>query len=82
MRSVPELPEVALYVEALDRTVAGKILTQVRLCSPSLLRTWDPPLSAVHGRRVIGFRYIGKRIVWEMEGELFLVIHLMVTGRQ
>lgn len=78
---MPELPEVELYLEALERTVGGKTLERVRLRSPSLLRTWHPPLSAVHGRRVLGFRRIGKRIVWGMEGDLFLVFHLMVTGR-
>jgi formamidopyrimidine-DNA glycosylase len=78
---VPELPEIALYVDALQRTIGGKTLQRVRLKSPSLLRTWDPPLSAVHGRRVLGFRHIGKRVVWELEGGLFLVFHLMITGR-
>jgi formamidopyrimidine-DNA glycosylase len=78
---VPELPEVVLYLEALQRIVGGKPLERVRLKSPSLLRTWDPPLSAVHGKRVLGFRRIGKRIVWELEDELFLVFHLMVSGR-
>lgn len=78
---MPELPEVALYEDALRRTIGGKVLRAVRLRSPSLLRTWDPPLSAVHGRRVVGFRHVGKRIVWEMEDGLFLVFHLMVAGR-
>jgi formamidopyrimidine-DNA glycosylase len=78
---MPELPEVVLYIDALERTIAGQTLERVRLKSPSLLRTWDPPLSAVHGKRVLGFRRIGKRIVWELEDDLFLVFHLMVTGR-
>ena len=78
---MPELPEVELYLEALGRVVQGRTLERVRLKSPSLLRTWDPPLSTVNGRRVLGLRRIGKRIVWELEGELFLVFHLMVTGR-
>jgi formamidopyrimidine-DNA glycosylase len=78
---VPELPEVVLYLEALTRVVQGKTLERVRLKSPSLLRTWDPPLAAVHGRRVLGLRRVGKRLVWELEGDLFLVFHLMVTGR-
>jgi formamidopyrimidine-DNA glycosylase len=78
---VPELPEVVLYLEALGRVVLGNTLGKVRLRSPSLLRTWDPPLAAVEGRRVVGLRRIGKRIVWELEGDLFLVFHLMVTGR-
>ncbi|MBW3535012.1 MAG: formamidopyrimidine-DNA glycosylase [Gemmatimonadetes bacterium] len=78
---MPELPEVTVYVEALERLVAGRVLLGIRLRSPSLLRTWDPPLSAVHGRRVVAFRRLGKRVVWEMEDDLFLVVHLMVTGR-
>jgi formamidopyrimidine-DNA glycosylase len=78
---MPELPEVVLYLEALERAIRGKPLERVRLKSPSLLRTWDPPLSAVHGKRVLGFRRLGKRIVWELEDDLFLVFHLMVTGR-
>lgn len=78
---MPELPEVALYIDALERRVRGRPLECVRLRSPSLLRTWHPPLSAVHGRRVLGFRRLGKRIVWEMEDDLFLVFHLMVSGR-
>jgi formamidopyrimidine-DNA glycosylase len=78
---VPELPEVNAYVEALDRLLAGRVLERVRLRSPSLLRTVDPPLGRVHGRTLRGFRRIGKRVVWELEDELFLVFHLMVTGR-
>jgi formamidopyrimidine-DNA glycosylase len=78
---VPELPEVVLYLEALERAVGGRVLERVRLRSPSLLRTWDPPLAAVHGKRVRGLRRIGKRIVWELEDDLFLVFHLMVSGR-
>jgi formamidopyrimidine-DNA glycosylase len=78
---VPELPEVALYLEGLERTVGGRTLERVRLKSPSLLRTWDPPLASVEGRRVLAFRRLGKRIVWELEDDLFLVFHLMVSGR-
>lgn len=68
-------------MEALERLVADRVLLGIRLRSPSLLRTWDPPLSAAEGRRVLGFRRLGKRVVWELEDELFLVVHLMVTGR-
>ena len=78
---MPELPEITLYVEALERFVGGHVLERVRLRSPSLLRTWDPQLSSVEGRRVLGFRRLAKRIVWEMEGDVFLVFHLMITGR-
>ncbi len=59
----------------------GDPLEKARVVSPSLLRTWDPPLSAAEGLRVRGLRRLGKRIVWEMEGDLFLVFHLMISGR-
>jgi formamidopyrimidine-DNA glycosylase len=78
---MPELPEITAYVEGLERTILGQPLEAIRLRSPSLLRTWDPPLSAVEGSRVTGLRRIGKRIVWEMEDDLFMVYHLMITGR-
>ncbi len=79
--AVPELPEVVLYIDALERVTLGKPLERIRLKSPSLLRTWDPPVSVAEGRRVTGLSRIGKRIVWELEGDLFLIFHLMVTGR-
>jgi formamidopyrimidine-DNA glycosylase len=78
---MPELPEITAYVEGLERTILNRPLERIRVRSPSLLRTWDPPLSAAEGRRVVGVRSLGKRIVWVMEGELFLVFHLMITGR-
>jgi formamidopyrimidine-DNA glycosylase len=78
---MPELPEITAYVEGLQRTVQGHVLERIRLRSPSLLRTWDPPLSAAEGRRVIGLRRLGKRVCWSLEGDLFLVFHLMIGGR-
>lgn len=78
---MPELPEVSAYLFALERHVTGQPLERVRLASPSLLRTWDPPLAAAHGRTVRGFHRIGKRIVWDLGDELYLVLHLMLTGR-
>lgn len=78
---MPELPEITAYVEALERTIGGQTLEKIRLRSPSLVRTWDPPLSAAEGLQVQGLRRIGKRVVLEMEGDLFLVFHLMITGR-
>jgi formamidopyrimidine-DNA glycosylase len=81
---MPELPEITVYIEALERFVRGKPLDRVRVRSPSLLRTYDPPLSHVHGRTVTGIRRLGKRIVFDFEDAdpaLFLVLHLMVTGR-
>lgn len=78
---MPELPEIVTYLDAFRREVVGEVLEGVRLRSPSLLRTFDPPLSAAGGRRVEGVRRIGKRIVWCLDGDLYLVVHLMVTGR-
>lgn len=78
---MPELPEITAYLEGLEREILGCRLQRIRLRSPSLLRTWDPPVSAAEGLRVVGLRSLGKRVVWEMEDELFLVFHLMITGR-
>jgi formamidopyrimidine-DNA glycosylase len=78
---VPELPDVVVYIEALHARIVGQRLQRVRLLNPFLLRTADPPISAVEGRRVTGLRRIGKRIVIELEGGVFLVLHLMVAGR-
>jgi formamidopyrimidine-DNA glycosylase len=78
---MPELPEITAYVEGFERTILGRPLERIRVRSPSLLKTWDPPLSAAEGREVTGLGRIGKRIVWEMEGDLFMVFHLMISGR-
>jgi formamidopyrimidine-DNA glycosylase len=81
MAGVPELPDVTLYVERLEALVAGQTLERVRLASPFLLRSVEPPLGSAAGRRVEGVRRLGKRIVLALAGELFLVLHLMVAGR-
>jgi len=78
---VPELPDVEVYVEALRVRVVGEPLERVRLGSPFLLRTVAPPLSAFAGKRVVAVSRLGKRVVLEFEGELFLVVHLMIAGR-
>ena len=78
---MPELPEITAYVEALRRRVVGEALQRIRVAGISLLRTYDPPISTTEGRRVVAVRRLGKRIVLELEGELFLVIHLMIAGR-
>ena len=78
---MPELPDVVVYIESLERFCAGRVLEKVRVRSVSLMRTYDPPISAVEGQVVRGFRRIGKRIVWEFDDDLFMVIHLMVAGR-
>jgi formamidopyrimidine-DNA glycosylase len=78
---LPEYPDVELYLHALRSRLVGQALAGVRLASPFLVRSIDPPLDAASGRRVIGLARIGKRLVLELEGELFLVVHLMIAGR-
>ncbi len=78
---MPELPDVAVYIEALERRVAGQPVQRVRLLSPFVLRTAVPPIASAEGKRVVGIRRIGKRIVLALEDELFLVLHLMIAGR-
>jgi formamidopyrimidine-DNA glycosylase len=78
---VPELPDVAVYIEALQSRLLGKPLTKLRLGSPFVLRTYDPAPAEIAGKSVSGIRRVGKRIVLELEGDLFVVIHLMIAGR-
>jgi formamidopyrimidine-DNA glycosylase len=79
---MPELPDVTVYIERLVPRVAGQLLQRVRLASPFVLRTFDPPISEASGRSVAGIRRVGKRIVFELKpGDLFLVVHLMIAGR-
>ena len=78
---MPELPDVEVYLLHLRRRVVGHELAQVRVASPFLVRSFDPPLREVHGRRVDAVRRVGKRIVFDFDGDLHLVLHLMVAGR-
>ncbi len=78
---MPELPDVAIYIERLSALVLGQVLTRARLKSPFLVRSFEPSLSAAEGQRVTGFRRLGKRIVFELTDDLFLVFHLMIAGR-
>jgi len=78
---MPEFPDIELYLHALRSHVEGRVLERVRLASPFLLRSVSPPLSEASGRKVRAFSRIGKRIVFELEGDLFLVLHLMISGR-
>ena len=78
---MPELPDVAIYIERLGALFTGQAIEQARLKSPFLVRSFEPPLSAVNGQRVTGFRRIGKHIVFELTDDLFLVFHLMIAGR-
>ena len=78
---MPELPDVAVYLEALERRILGARLERVRLLTPFLLRSVEPPLSTVAGTTVSGLRRLGKRLVIALDQDLFLVIHLMIAGR-
>jgi len=78
---MPVLPDVEVYCEAIEQRVAGRELVRVRLRSPFLLRSVRPPLSEAEGRTVVSVRRVGKRVVFALEGELFLAIHLMIAGR-
>ena len=78
---MPELPDLAVYLECLGRRVQGHPLERIRIANPFVLRTVDPPLCAAEGARVTALRRVGKRIVLALEGDLFIVIHLMIAGR-
>ncbi|HET7615058.1 MAG TPA: DNA-formamidopyrimidine glycosylase family protein [Gemmatimonadaceae bacterium] len=78
---MPELPDITVYIEALGARIVGQTLERIRIPKPFLLRSVDPPLSAADGKRVVGIRRMGKRIVVELDEDLFLVIHLMIAGR-
>jgi formamidopyrimidine-DNA glycosylase len=78
---MPELPDITVYLEALDARVRGATLERVRLASPFVLRSFDPPIAEANGRAVSGLRRVGKRIAIALEGDLFLAIHLMIAGR-
>ena len=78
---MPELPDIAAYISALEPRIIGQPLERVRLASAFLLRTVEPPLSSVEGRIVRELRRIGKRIAIGVDGDLWLVLHLMIAGR-
>ena len=78
---MPELPDIVVYIEALEKRILGQVLENIRLVSPFLLRTADPPLASVDGKRVRELRRIGKRIAIGLDDELWLVLHLMIAGR-
>jgi formamidopyrimidine-DNA glycosylase len=79
--TLPELPDITVYIEALERRVLGRVMERGLVAGPLLLRTARPPLDAVHGRRVKALRRIGKRIALGFDNEVWLVLHLMVAGR-
>ena len=78
---MPELPDITVYIEALEERVVRQPVAAVRVASPFVVRTFDPPLSSIVGRQVVKLHRLGKRIVFELEGDLFLVLHLMIAGR-
>src|SRR5262245_39253561 len=82
---MPELPDVTVYVEALQKRLVGQTLTKIRLASPFVLRTVEPSPSEVAGREVVDIKRLGKRIVIELnhssDGDIFIIIHLMIAGR-
>ncbi|MBI3580379.1 MAG: formamidopyrimidine-DNA glycosylase [Ignavibacteriales bacterium] len=78
---MPELPDVTIYIESLQARVLNQPLQNIRISSPFLVRSVEPPIDAAKGKKVVGFHRIGKRIVFELEGNLFLIIHLMIAGR-
>ena len=78
---MPELPDITVYIEALEQRIQGTPLKRVSVASPFLLRTAAPPLASVEGRKVVDLRRLGKRICIGVEGDLWLVLHLMIAGR-
>src|SRR5262249_42375407 len=80
-RAMPELPDIVVYIEALARRVLHRRLERVRIANPFVLRTVTPPLQAIEGTTVAGFRRLGKRIAFELDNDVFLVLHLMIAGR-
>jgi formamidopyrimidine-DNA glycosylase len=78
---MPELPDITVYVEALEKRVAGQRLERVRVHSPFLVRTFDPPLESASGKSVRRIRRVGKRIAMGIDDDLWLVLHLMIAGR-
>jgi formamidopyrimidine-DNA glycosylase len=78
---MPELPDIVAYIDAIESRIMGQTLERVRLASPFLLRTTDPPVAEIEGRAVRELRRIGKRIAIGLDGDLWLVLHLMIAGR-
>src|SRR4051794_25489720 len=78
---MPELPDITVYLEALEARVLGQPLERIALNNPFLLRSVDPPLQAFVGRKLVALRRLGKRLAFQFEGDLWLVLHLMIAGR-
>jgi len=78
---MPELPDVTVYIEALHERILDQPIQKIRIGSPFIVRSFDPPIREAEGKKVLGLRRLGKRIVFELEDELFLIVHLMIAGR-
>ena len=78
---MPELPDIELYLHALRPRILNQRLERIRIASPFLVRSFEPPIDRAHGKVVTALSRLGKRLVWELEGDLFLIIHLMIAGR-
>lgn len=78
---MPELPDITVYIEALSERVLNQPIQEIRISNPFVLRSFDPPIREAECKRVLGLRRLGKRIVFELEDELFLLVHLMIAGR-
>jgi formamidopyrimidine-DNA glycosylase len=78
---MPELPDITVYIEALQDRLLNQPLQKIRIASPFILRSFDPPIGTAEGKKVVGFDRLGKRIVFELEDELFMIVHLMIAGR-
>src|ERR1700709_810152 len=78
---MPELPDITVYLEALERRVVGQVLEKIRVLDVFVLRTAVPPITSLEGARVNSLRRLGKRIVFGFEGDRWLVLHLMIAGR-
>jgi formamidopyrimidine-DNA glycosylase len=78
---MPEFPDVTVYIEALNERVLNQRIEKIRIGSPFVLRSFDPPIGSAEGKKVLALRRLGKRIVFELEDELYLIVHLMIAGR-
>jgi formamidopyrimidine-DNA glycosylase len=78
---MPELPDVVVYIEALSERVLNQPIQKIRIGSPFVLRSFDPPIGSAEGKKLLALRRLGKRIVFELEDELYLIVHLMIAGR-
>jgi formamidopyrimidine-DNA glycosylase len=78
---MPELPDVTVYIEALSERVLNQPIQKIRIGSPFVVRSFDPPISAAEGKKVLALRRLGKRIVFQLDDDLFLIVHLMIAGR-